>query len=53
MGVLPQLREDGLLENKPMTILEIRLGKGDVVNEVVPRGQGKLKEGGVDTSSSR
>nr|GEU51043.1 putative mitochondrial protein [Tanacetum cinerariifolium] len=27
VGVLPQLREDGLLENKPMTILERRLGK--------------------------
>ncbi|GKE29054.1 retrotransposable element Tf2 [Tanacetum coccineum] len=27
MGVLPQLREDGLLENKPMAILERRLGK--------------------------
>nr|GEX30991.1 retrotransposable element Tf2 [Tanacetum cinerariifolium] len=27
VGVLPQLREDGLLENKPMEILEIRLGK--------------------------
>ncbi|GJZ20949.1 retrotransposable element Tf2 [Tanacetum coccineum] len=26
MGVLPQLREDGLLENKPMAILERRLG---------------------------
>ncbi|GKD35807.1 putative mitochondrial protein [Tanacetum coccineum] len=26
-GVLPQLREDGLLENKPMAILERRLGK--------------------------
>ncbi|GJW15986.1 hypothetical protein Tco_0020119, partial [Tanacetum coccineum] len=27
MGVLPQFREDGLLENKPMAILERRLGK--------------------------
>ncbi|GJV87956.1 reverse transcriptase [Tanacetum coccineum] len=27
VGVLPQLREDGLLENKPMAILERRLGK--------------------------
>nr|GEV36650.1 hypothetical protein [Tanacetum cinerariifolium] len=27
MGVLPQLREDGLLENKPMEILKRRLGK--------------------------
>ncbi|GJY21523.1 reverse transcriptase [Tanacetum coccineum] len=27
MGVLPQLREDGLLENKLMAILERRLGK--------------------------
>ncbi|GKE35528.1 retrotransposable element Tf2 [Tanacetum coccineum] len=27
MGVLPQLREDGLLEYKPMAILERRLGK--------------------------
>nr|GEV54308.1 hypothetical protein [Tanacetum cinerariifolium] len=27
VGVLPQLREDGLLENKPMAILEKRLGK--------------------------
>ncbi|GKB83582.1 hypothetical protein Tco_0950477 [Tanacetum coccineum] len=27
MGVLPQLSEDGLLENKPMAILERRLGK--------------------------
>ncbi|GKC66539.1 putative mitochondrial protein, partial [Tanacetum coccineum] len=27
MGVLPQLREDGLLENRPMAILERRLGK--------------------------
>ncbi|GJX93861.1 gypsy/ty3 retroelement polyprotein [Tanacetum coccineum] len=27
IGVLPHLREDGLLENKPMAILEKRLGK--------------------------
>nr|GEU94378.1 retrotransposable element Tf2 [Tanacetum cinerariifolium] len=27
VGVLPRLREDGLLENKPMAILERRLGK--------------------------
>ncbi|GJV32930.1 hypothetical protein Tco_1393330 [Tanacetum coccineum] len=27
MGVLPRLREDDLLENKPMAILERRLGK--------------------------
>ncbi|GKE38981.1 reverse transcriptase domain, reverse transcriptase zinc-binding domain protein, partial [Tanacetum coccineum] len=27
MGVLPQLREDGLLENKPLAILERKLGK--------------------------
>nr|GEX35938.1 retrotransposable element Tf2 [Tanacetum cinerariifolium] len=27
VGVLPQVREDGLLENKPMAILERRLGK--------------------------
>ncbi|GJT42536.1 hypothetical protein Tco_0951251 [Tanacetum coccineum] len=27
VGVLPQLREDGLLENRPMAILERRLGK--------------------------
>nr|GFB68890.1 hypothetical protein [Tanacetum cinerariifolium] len=27
VGVLPQLREDGLLENKPMAILERRLEK--------------------------
>ncbi|GJU78624.1 putative mitochondrial protein [Tanacetum coccineum] len=27
VGVLPQLREDGILENKPMAILERRLGK--------------------------
>nr|GEX39359.1 hypothetical protein [Tanacetum cinerariifolium] len=27
VGVLPQLREDGLLDNKPMAILERRLGK--------------------------
>ncbi|GKF85730.1 hypothetical protein Tco_0253557, partial [Tanacetum coccineum] len=27
VGVLPQLREDGLLKNKPMAILERRLGK--------------------------
>ncbi|GJS34367.1 retrotransposable element Tf2 [Tanacetum coccineum] len=27
MGVLPHLREDGLLENNPMAILERRLGK--------------------------
>ncbi|GJZ75135.1 retrotransposable element Tf2 [Tanacetum coccineum] len=27
MGVLPQLRKDGLLENKPMAILERWLGK--------------------------
>nr|GEX23665.1 reverse transcriptase [Tanacetum cinerariifolium] len=29
MGVLSQLREDGLLENKPMAILERRLGKAN------------------------
>ncbi|GJV38096.1 retrotransposable element Tf2 [Tanacetum coccineum] len=28
VGVLPQLREDGLLENKPMAILERRFWKG-------------------------
>ncbi|GKD85188.1 hypothetical protein Tco_1356342, partial [Tanacetum coccineum] len=27
LGVLPQLREDGILENKPMAILERRLRK--------------------------
>ncbi|GKD77959.1 retrotransposable element Tf2, partial [Tanacetum coccineum] len=27
MGMLPQFKEDGLLENKPMSILERRVGK--------------------------